>query len=225
MSSGNESMDDDSWIDWFLSLEGNEFFCEVPRSYITDNFNLYGLRSQIAGFTDALETILDSCPSDSDDSSDTAAAELYGLIHARYIITARGMDQMYRKYLEEEFGICPRAYCDGQPVLPIGLRDDIGLDHVYVFCPKCEEIYSPSPRSEDLELVDGACFGSTFAHLFIMQYNVHPPKPVRNYTPRIYGYKVFRHDLPLPVEPLSVEGKKENDSVAAAAGAPPPEQD
>ena len=109
--------------------------------------------------------------------------------------------------------------------LQIGLRDDIGLDHVYVFCPKCEEIYSPSPRSEDLELVDGACFGSTFAHLFIMQYNVHPPKPVRNYTPRIYGYKVFRHDLPLPVEPLSVEGKKENDSVAAAAGAPPPQQD
>jgi casein kinase II subunit beta len=74
------------------------------------------------------------------------AAELYGLIHARYIITAHGLDAMVeqtwrtgrvtvllvltdtfvsaycvqmKKYREGDFGMCPRALCDGQPVVPV----------------------------------------------------------------------------------------------------------
>ena len=77
-------------------------FCEVERSYIEDGFNLYGLRTCVSNFSDCLDLILDRIgPDDSDDSHLTqSACTLYGLIHARYIITAHGLDAMYNK-------VCP----------------------------------------------------------------------------------------------------------------------
>ncbi len=32
-----------NWISWFVSLKGNEFFCEIEEDYIQDDFNLTGL--------------------------------------------------------------------------------------------------------------------------------------------------------------------------------------
>jgi casein kinase II subunit beta len=75
-------------------------FCEVERSYIEDGFNLYGLRACVSNFSDCLDLILDRIgpDDDSDDSHLTqSACTLYGLIHARYIITAHGLDAMYNK--------------------------------------------------------------------------------------------------------------------------------
>ena len=74
-------------------------FCEVERSYIEDGFNLYGLRTCVSNFSDCLDLILDRIgPDDSDDSHLTqSACTLYGLIHARYVITAHGLDAMYNK--------------------------------------------------------------------------------------------------------------------------------
>jgi hypothetical protein len=83
----------------FCKLKGQEMFCEVERSYIEDGFNLYGLRACVSNFSDCLDLILDRIgPDDSDDSHLTqSACTLYGLIHARYIITAHGLDAMYNK--------------------------------------------------------------------------------------------------------------------------------
>ena len=74
-------------------------FCKVERSYIEDGFNLYGLRACVSNFSDCLDLILDRIgPDDSDDSHLTqSACTLYMLIHARYIITAHGLDAMYNK--------------------------------------------------------------------------------------------------------------------------------
>jgi len=90
----------------FCGLKGHEMFCEVERSYIEDGFNLYGLRACVSNFSDCLDLILDRIgPDDSDDSHLTqSACTLYGLIHARYIITAHGLDAMYNKVCM--WGVC-----------------------------------------------------------------------------------------------------------------------
>jgi Casein kinase II regulatory subunit len=82
-------------------------FCEVERSYIEDGFNLYGLRAYVSNFSDCLDLILDRIgpDDDSDDSHLTqSACTLYGLIHARYIITAHGLDAMYGKVRRRKQG-------------------------------------------------------------------------------------------------------------------------
>lgn len=179
-------------------------FCKVERSYIEDGFNLYGLRACVSNFSDCLDLILDRIgPDDSDDSHLTlSACTLYGLIHARYIITAHGLDAMYNKYANKEFGTCPLIQCGGQPVLPIGLKDEMGSDTVKIFCPKCQNVYHPNPyrhrtlnaaATHNSASVDGAAFGTTFAHLFLMTFNNLVPDGLPEesvYVPRVFGFRV-----------------------------------
>ena len=88
------SLDDEaSWVDWFCGLPHNEYYAQVDRSYIEDNFNLYGLRAVVPHYQNALDVITDESESMGNDES---AKELYGLVHARYIITTKGLEAMVR---------------------------------------------------------------------------------------------------------------------------------
>mmetsp|Transcript_54521 Transcript_54521/g.62927 ORF Transcript_54521/g.62927 Transcript_54521/m.62927 type:complete len:459 (+) Transcript_54521:39-1415(+) len=195
------SDEDGSWITWFCSLRGNEFFCEVDEDYIQDDFNLTGLSSLVPYYEYALDMVLDvempmedSLTEEQQEIVESAAEMLYGLIHARYIVTNRGMHAMYEKYRAAAFGRCPCVFCQGQPVLPVGLSDLPRNYTVNVFCPRCHGLFFP--KSTRQANIDGAYFGTTFPHLYLMTHpDMIPTRPSQTYVPRVYGFKVHKSSL------------------------------
>ncbi|XP_026377097.1 casein kinase II subunit beta-3-like [Papaver somniferum] len=200
ISSSSSEGEDISWISWFCGLRGNELLCEVDEDYIQDDFNLCGLQGQVPRYDHALDIILDNdplspLPADMDgeqnNETESAAELLYGLIHARYILTHKGLNAMHEKYKRVEFGRCARVSCSGQPCLPVGTSDIPRGGSVKIYCPKCEDIYFP--RCKYQSNMDGAYIGTTFPHLFLMTYpSAKPAKPVQTYVPRIFGFKVHK---------------------------------
>ncbi|KIY70283.1 hypothetical protein CYLTODRAFT_371190 [Cylindrobasidium torrendii FP15055 ss-10] len=179
ISTGSDSDYSRCWVSWFLSSKGNEYFCEVDEDFIVDRFNLTGLNSEVSNYNQALELITDNLDEDIQDdlraSLDVQARLLYGLIHARWIVTTRGLQKMLDKYKRVEFGRCPRVMCQQQPLLPVGLTDTPYQKSVKLYCGRCEDIYSP--KSSRHAAIDGAYFGTTFPHLLFLIYpNLIPPK-------------------------------------------------
>ena len=177
------------------SLRGNEFFAEVDEEYIRDNFNLTGLNSLVPDFDHALDVLLDAEPSGAPEEHreriEDSAELLYGLIHARYILTSPGLAAMGDKFRAGVFGRCPRVLCNQQACLPIGLKELPRLDTVKVFCPRCQDVYEP--RKVYHATIDGAYFGPTFPHLLLQTYPELMPEPaVQAYVPRRYGFKIHR---------------------------------
>jgi len=162
-----------SWISWFLSNKGNEYFCQVEEDYILDRFNLTGLNVEVQHYNHALDLITDNLADDEFEEEHRGGIELsarflYGLIHARWIITSRGLVKMLEKFKKADFGRCPRVLCYGQPLLPVGLTDVPYEKSVKLYCGRCEDIYSP--KSTRHGSVDGAFFGTSFPHMMYMVY-------------------------------------------------------
>lgn len=182
------------WIEWFCKQPAHVFFCEVDYDYAADDFNLAGLSQEIEYYHYALSIILDIDDStcrlsklteDQQAACDSSAQVLYGLIHARYILTNAGMSKMSEKFQEGVWGFCPNVNC-GKPLLPLGLSDRPG-QRTLVYCPGCNEAYVPSnPALADL---DGAFFGTSFAGLFAMEHDLAVPRLF--YQPRVFGFKVW----------------------------------
>ncbi|CAG8456022.1 7776_t:CDS:2 [Ambispora leptoticha] len=190
--SGTESL---TWISWFCSLTGHDYFAEVAEDFIEDDFNLTGLNSMVPFYKEALEMILDVEPEEEtpkvpDVSIVESSAELlYGLIHQRYIITRQGLQQMVEKYESSHFGTCPRYHCQMCPVVPCGQNDIPSVETVKLFCPNCLDLYTPP--SSRYHNIDGAYFGTTFPHLLFQLYpDLLPRTPNIIYEPRIFGFKV-----------------------------------
>jgi len=186
---------DSGWIPWFCGLKGNEFFAEVDEEYVRDNFNLYGLRGRFQFYDHALEMIISGESPDEDDLADSEfleiyrdATDLYGLIHARYIASPRGLQVMREKFVKGNFGVCPRVLCERQHALPIGMSEELRSQQVKIFCPKCEQVYSPKSKYKEL---DGAYFGTSFPQIFLQSYpNLMPLDSPKPFAPRVFGFKL-----------------------------------
>ena len=109
------------------------------------------------------------------------------------------MQRMFDKYQDAVFGHCPRVPCQDQFCLPIGLSDLQRTFPVNVYCPRCQEPYIP--RSTKQAGLDGAYFGTTFAHMFLLTYPDLIPRMTLysasnacgdTYIPKIYGFRINR---------------------------------
>ena len=92
------SDDTANWGTQFISSRGNEYFCEIDEEYLTDRFNLTGLNTEVPYYQYALDLVTDVFDLDADDDLreqiEKSARHLYGLVHARYIVTTRGLAKM-----------------------------------------------------------------------------------------------------------------------------------
>jgi hypothetical protein len=105
----------------------------------------------------------------------------------------------------------------------------MGADTVKIFCPKCQCVYHPPPvRSRSSHHggagatgVDGAAFGTTFPHLFLMTFSNLVPDPLpqnSSYVPRVFGFRVHcstRQRVgaaasPAPLSATSIARQREN---------------
>lgn len=74
-------------------------------------------------------------------------------------------------------------------MIPVGLSDVPRVSTVKLYCCHCEDIYNP--KSSAHNAVDGAFFGTTFAHLFFQAYSsLRPSQSNKIYTPKIFGFRI-----------------------------------
>ncbi len=93
------------------------------------------------------------------------------------------------KYYYEHFGICPRVMCQNQPVVPIGMNEELSISRVKIYCPKCEDVYIPRVKFVD---IDGAYFGKSFPFIFFQTFpELIPDELKKIYEPKIFGFKIF----------------------------------
>ena len=151
------------WVSDLVSA--NPWLCTVEESYINDNFNLYGLSNSVSDYQNALRVIrghyYDISSSKSQNELMQSAKVLYGLIHARYLLTFNGVKEIQKKFEKGLYGYCPRVSCKNQPLLPIGLSPTPGEMAVKTYCPSCQDIYETDSK------IDGAYFGPYFPHFFV----------------------------------------------------------
>lgn len=177
----------------FISSRGNEYFCEIDEDYLTDRFNLTGLNTEVSYYQYALDLVTDVFDLDCDDEMreqiEKSARHLYGLVHARYIVTTRGLSKMLEKFKKAEFGKCPRVFCEAHPLLPTGQHDNPGISSVKLYCAKCEDLYNP--KSSRHASIDGAYFGTSFHNILLQVYpQALPVKTLQRYEPKCFGFKV-----------------------------------
>ncbi|KAJ6808549.1 putative casein kinase II subunit beta-4 isoform X1 [Iris pallida] len=151
--------DDSSWISWFCGLRGNELLCEVDEDYIQDDFNLCGLQGQVPFYDYALDMILDNdslsgeIDGEEHNEIESAAEMLYGLIHARYIVTSKGLNAMHEKYKRADFGRCPRVFCGGQQCLPVGTSDIPRNCSMKIYCPSARTFICQDANTKAIWMV------------------------------------------------------------------------
>ena len=190
-----ENSSENGWVQWYCSLEGHEFLAEVSEDYLKDTSNHYGLKSKFPNFSDCLyQIIAGGVPAEEDLQDEQylemyqSLTDLYGLIHARFILTPLGLTIMREKYLIGKFGVCSRVLCERHNVIPIGMSNDIKTSRVKVFCPRCQEVYYPKDKNNEL---DGGYFGTSFPHVLLQTFPfLYPLQEFHQYVPKISGFKV-----------------------------------
>lgn len=205
------------WVTQYCSKLGNELYSEVPLSFIKDPVTTATICDSIdSPFVDGAIKLINGDVSDPGDLCSTKreaiainalAEHLYDLLHGRYIITYEGLRSVRLKHEQGVYGQCPRVFCRGHPLLPIGLHDRAKESTVKCFCPKCRDIYHPPSLRH--RRIDSAAFGTTLPHLLLQRMpEVCPVRPQDRYIPRIFGFEIHESATEMAIykKGVSVKG-------------------
>jgi casein kinase II subunit beta len=230
MSSSSDS-DSSGFIESFCA--SNPLFVAVDDDFIEDTFNLTGLRKLLGDdterYADALTLILEGGSLTS--SLAAVAVKVYGLVHARFVATARGAQLLLEKIEAGAYGECPRHLCAGARMLPLGLSDTLDHQPLKTFCPRCQELYNCSAQivlAGQVFPLEGSFFGTSATPMLVLS-NPHlltrPPADEPPHRLRIYGFLIS------PLSNLALRGTapstttaqvSSSASVAPAVAAPVP---
>jgi casein kinase II subunit beta len=182
-----------SWAEWFCSTDIGRFFVEIEQSYLKDMFNYTGLRQFVPCYAKALECIRGKYVQPHERSKDMSgiddcAIKLYGLLHARYLLTRPALDLMLTKWKKGDFEKCPRYGCQNSVCLPFGTDEEAGKSKLKLFCPCCHEVYRPDGSIYDE--IDGAYFGSNYILLFMQEYGPIVTRRKGQPSLRLFGFKI-----------------------------------
>ena len=75
-------------------------------------------------------------------------------------------------------------------MFPIGETDQPKQRFIKFYCPRCQDVYFPTNKA--MENVDGAFFGVSFPHVFMMNFPEMRPKKTGKFVTSIFGFKL--HD-------------------------------
>ena len=146
-------------------VQKHKWLIPINSKYLLDNFNFTGLNAFIENYQFVLKMIRSQLNDIEltmiNPQIEQSGEILYSLIHARYILTIEGAQEMLKKFNNGDFGFCRRISCHDQRLLPIGLSYNYGDGNAKLFCPCCQDIYD-----SDSEL-DGSAFGLYFPQYFI----------------------------------------------------------
>lgn len=174
----------------------------IPDEYIDDKFNVYGLNKEFSFFDLCCEIIRGkgnlSCVPPADIKIIRAQLpQVYGMIHARFILSPGGLTALNDKYKRSQYGTCPRLNCHNEQLLPIGLSSQMEISLVYAFCPCCREIFYPRPKID----LDGAFFGPNAAHIFIDEMEIKSnQEKYQPYPHNAFGFRLRSHLFEVPKE-------------------------
>ena len=165
-SSSNESLE--GWVGWYLKQDNTELLIDVDEDFYLDKFNLTGLQNMVH-FPICYDIITDNSEiqeysQDAHPILEKSSRHLYGMIHARYVLTTAGMRKVAVKVKQGHYGYCKRYNCPKTPLIPVGLSSKPYVSYVKGYCGHCQDIYH-------LEcLLDGAYFTTTLPHLLLLTY-------------------------------------------------------
>lgn len=190
-------------------LEGLKDYYETVEKwepYVTVNSRLFlaigKMCSAACEFEDILNVLQVDDPPRAKDLDDPVfqaafkkANHLYMRIHARYVVSRKGLEILRGKVILREYGTCPRHNCKSAPMIPTGFTTEFDHQRVRVFCPRCQDVFWPATHLESSHVIDAAAFtarcGQSLPMLLLKAFpELVPQEGPKVYIPRIYGFKI-----------------------------------
>ena len=153
---------------------------QIEKTYLEDSFNAYGLyddedhkeRMLFRSLShpsekdkNELQTMTDFGDESERKEINKRLKDLYGQIHARYLLTNEGCIKAYKCWREAKWGKCTQKDCGSFHLLPYGKTYQLNQCVCIYYCGFCGRFYGKQSNS-----IDGAYFGNWFINYFFLEY-------------------------------------------------------